>query len=50
MSSDSKEQPKHPNVVHDMVHFKTSTNKHPLGIEKLSADKKVSSCDQTCSG
>jgi len=41
MSSDSKEQPKHPNVVHDMVHFKTSTNKHPLGIEKLSADKKV---------
>eukprot|EP00961_Rhodomonas_salina_P272248 3678775-Rhodomonas_salina.2 len=41
MSSDSKEQPKHPNIVHDMVHFKTSTNKHPLNIEKLSGDKQV---------
>jgi hypothetical protein len=41
MSSSPEKAPQHPKIVHDMVHFKTSTNKHPLGIEKLSSDKEV---------
>eukprot|EP00286_Rhodomonas_abbreviata_P010832 CAMPEP_0181318854 /NCGR_PEP_ID=MMETSP1101-20121128/17234_1 /TAXON_ID=46948 /ORGANISM="Rhodomonas abbreviata, Strain Caron Lab Isolate" /LENGTH=290 /DNA_ID=CAMNT_0023426363 /DNA_START=96 /DNA_END=964 /DNA_ORIENTATION=+ len=38
--SDSS-KPTHPKIVHDMAHFKTSSNKHPLGIEKLSGEKEV---------
>ena len=31
-----------PTIVHDMVHFKTSTNVHPLGVSKVAvSDKEV---------
>jgi hypothetical protein len=36
-----KKAPEQTKIVHDMVHFKTSTNTHPLGLEKLASNKEV---------
>jgi len=41
LMSTNSESSKNSKIVHDMVHFKTSTNAHPLGVEKLAGDKQV---------